>query len=82
MGDLELSVSPIGKPPTLDIMDVTVMSTDDQNLSFYGPEHVDKQPKVSTLKLPNLVKRRGSSAPVKTTNEVLCYSSHALACLM
>ena len=63
-------MSPIGQPPTLDIIDVTAVSADDDNLSFYGPEHVDKQPKVSTLKLPPLVSGRGSRAPVKTISEV------------
>ena len=47
-------MSPIGQPSVLEIMDVTAMSSAEEDLSFYGPEiHVKEQPRVSTLKLPH-----------------------------
>ena len=50
-------MSPIGQPSMLD---VTEVSADDQELSLYGPEPVKDQPRMSTQKLPHLIKRENS----------------------
>ena len=71
MGQIELSMSPIGEPSTLDtMMDVTTMSSVDQDISFYGAEHVKEQPKVSTLKLPHLLGQGDCRPSMKTTEKV------------
>ena len=62
MRELELPMSPIGRPSSvLDVMNVTDVSADDQELSLYGPEPVKSQPRMSTQKLPHLIKREPSS---------------------
>ena len=79
MRELELSMSPIGQQPSM--MDVTDVSADDQELSLYGPEPVKKQPKMSTQKLPHLLKResfrghRKSDMKVHVTIQLMSHSA-------
>lgn len=73
--ELELSMSPIGRPSVLDVMDVTDVSADDQELSLYGPEPVKNQPRMSTHKLPHLIKREGSEGRSKFDKKVCVYTS-------
>ena len=69
--ELELPMSPIGQPSSvLDIMNVTDVSADDQELSLYGPEPVKSQPRMSTQKLPHLIKREGSRHHTKSDRKV------------
>ena len=73
--ELELSMSPIGRPSVLDVMDVTDVSADDQELSLYGPEPVKNQPRMSTHKLPHLIKREGSEDCSKFDTKVCVCTS-------
>jgi hypothetical protein len=67
--ELELPMSPIGQPSILDVTDVPA---DDQELSLYGPpEPVKSQPRMSTQKLPHLIKREGSR--YHTKNDISVY---------
>ena len=69
-------MSPIGQPSMLDIMDVTDMSADDQELSLYGPEPVKDQPRMSTQKLPHLIKRESCGDHPKSDIRVNGWSSN------
>ena len=74
-------MSPIGQPSSTDVMDITVLSTmADQEVSFYGPEQVKEQPRVSTLKLPHLVQqdrsRLASRNDIKVCTRVELSSGH------
>ena len=68
-------MSPIGRPSVLDVMDVTDVSADDQELSLYGPESVKNQPRMSTHKLPHLIKREGSEDCSKFDTKVCVCTS-------
>ena len=69
--ELDLSMSPIRQPSVLDIMDITAVSADDQELSLYGPEPVKNQPRMSTQKLPHLIKTEGSRDHEKNDIKVI-----------
>ena len=85
-------MSPIGRPSSvLDVMNVTDVSADDQELSLYGPEPVKSQPRMSTQKLPHLIKREpGSRRHTKNdmkvyrkiNNSIACMCRHACVCVL